>query len=146
MSSLAEKSSPQLTHCSVFCVCGFRQDNLDIYVDNGILSAIEEWLEPSEMDASLPPLDVQKSMIGVLERLDVDAGLIDRLRECKVGRVVKYMSTDEDVLPDLKKRCQRLIGESAGKRNAAEPILVLISAFLLTPLSFASRQTNGRPS
>lgn len=55
-----------------------RTDLQDVFLDNGILVAIHAWMEPSDVDGTLPPLDVQKSMLGVLEKYDVDANFIDR--------------------------------------------------------------------
>ncbi|KAI9010121.1 hypothetical protein DFJ74DRAFT_685922 [Hyaloraphidium curvatum] len=86
-----------------------RSDSREIFLDNDILKAIGAWLAPSEHDGSLPPLDVQRAMVGVLEKYDVDDNLMDRLRECTVGRVVMYLTKDEDVMPDIKARCQRLV-------------------------------------
>jgi transcription factor SPN1 len=55
-----------------------RMDTMDIYLDNGILTAIMAWLEPSEVDGSLPPLDVQRNMVTILEKYDVDKDFVDR--------------------------------------------------------------------
>lgn len=55
-----------------------RTDKQDVMLENDVLTAIKAWLEPSEVDGSLPPLDVQKAMLSVLEKYEVDADFVER--------------------------------------------------------------------
>jgi hypothetical protein len=83
-----------------------RADYMNSYIEGGVLESIRLWLEPLEADGSLPPLDVQKGLIGVLDKMAIDK---TSLINSRIGRIINHYTKDEDVMPDVKRLCQLLV-------------------------------------
>ncbi|KAI8800692.1 hypothetical protein BJ742DRAFT_840438 [Cladochytrium replicatum] len=76
-------------------------------LENGIALAIQMWLEPLD-DKSLPSLDIQRSMMNACDKLPFS---VHQLRECKLGRVVKFYTAHPRVVPEIKREASALISK-----------------------------------
>ncbi|TPX46573.1 hypothetical protein SeMB42_g03644 [Synchytrium endobioticum] len=64
-----------------------RKHLYDVYIDNEMLSAIKEWLEPLRPDGLLPSLNIQQTLMDGLAQMPITA---DHLRSSGVARVIKF--------------------------------------------------------
>ncbi|KAF9571997.1 Transcription factor iws1 [Mortierella alpina] len=77
------------------------------FLDNGILEAMREWLEPLR-DGSLPSLDIIQDFMDILDILPIQT---DHLVNSGVGRVVFfYTKVDESrITPTIKRKAESLV-------------------------------------
>ncbi|OBZ83588.1 Transcription factor IWS1 [Choanephora cucurbitarum] len=79
----------------------------DAILDNGLLDVIRLWLEPLP-DRSLPSLDIQSEMLGVLDKLPISG---DHLRESGVGKIVYFYSKSPRIEPAMKRKADQLVAK-----------------------------------
>ena len=75
------------------------------FLENNILEGVKLWLEPLQ-DGSLPPLDIQETLMKLLVDMPVDA---QHLRESLLGRVIKFYTLCDRVPNDVKNKADLLI-------------------------------------
>jgi len=94
-------------------------------VDNNLLEGVRRWLEPLP-DKSLPALNIQREIFGILPTLDIDTAV---LKESKLGRIVLFYTKCKRVTPDIIRTADALmsawsrpiIKRSASYRDRAIP-------------------------
>ncbi|KAJ2159958.1 Transcription factor iws1 [Coemansia sp. RSA 552] len=77
----------------------------EAFLDNNIVDSIRLWLEPLD-DGSLPSLDIQNSMLDILQKLPIRR---DHLRESGVGKIVLFMSKCPRIPEANRRVCEQLI-------------------------------------
>ncbi len=76
-------------------------------LDNNLLGSIRAWLEPLP-DKSLPALNIQRVLFGVLGKLPIET---EHLRESGVGKVVLFYKKSKKPEELIKIQAERLIAE-----------------------------------
>ncbi|KAG9286585.1 hypothetical protein G9A89_005353 [Geosiphon pyriformis] len=76
-------------------------------LENNIMEAIRAWMEPLP-DRSLPPVEIQESMLSALDRLPAT---LDQLRISHIGKVVRFYV----ICPRLSERIRRQAEELHNK-------------------------------
>lgn len=74
-------------------------------MDNNLLEGVKRWLEPLP-DRSLPALNIQKQLFGVLEKMTIDT---ISLKMSGLGRVVVFYSLCERVETPIRRSAEHLI-------------------------------------
>ncbi|WFD26571.1 Transcription factor iws1 [Malassezia nana] len=74
-------------------------------MDNNLLEGVKRWLEPLP-DRSLPALNIQKELFGVLESMSIDT---ISLKMSGLGRVVVFYSLCKRVEPSIRRIAEQLI-------------------------------------
>lgn len=74
-------------------------------LDNNLLEGVKRWLEPLP-DRSLPALNIQKQLFGVLEKMTIDT---ISLKMSGLGRVVVFYSLCKRVETPIKRSAEHLI-------------------------------------
>jgi len=95
-------------------------------VDNNLLEGVRRWLEPLP-DKSLPALNIQREIFGILPTLDIDTAV---LKESKLGRIVLFYTKCKRVTPDITRTADSLVSawsrpiikRSASYRDRAIPM------------------------
>ncbi|WFD05537.1 Transcription factor iws1 [Malassezia vespertilionis] len=75
-------------------------------LDNNLLEGVKRWLEPLP-DRSLPALNIQKQLFGVLEAMTIDT---ISLKMSGLGRVVVFYTLCDRVEKSIKRSAEHLIG------------------------------------
>jgi transcription factor SPN1 len=94
-------------------------------VDNNLLEGVRRWLEPLP-DKSLPALNIQKEIFGILPTLDIDTAV---LKESRLGRIVLFYTKSKRVTSDITRTANSLVSawsrpiikRSASYRDRAIP-------------------------
>ena len=71
-------------------------------MDNNLLEGVKRWLEPLP-DRSLPALNVQKELFGVLETMTIDT---ISLKMSGLGRVVVFYTLCKRVEPSIRRTAE----------------------------------------
>ncbi|KAI9494922.1 hypothetical protein BDB00DRAFT_278511 [Zychaea mexicana] len=79
----------------------------DSILDNNLLDTIRLWLEPLP-DRSLPSLDIQNTMLDILNSLTISSG---HLRESGVGKIVYFYQKSPRVEPRVKRKAEQLVAK-----------------------------------
>ncbi|KAI9248295.1 hypothetical protein BDA99DRAFT_525324 [Phascolomyces articulosus] len=79
----------------------------DSILDNQLLDSIRAWLEPLP-DRSLPSLDIQNSMLDVLNTLSITSG---HLRESGVGKIVYFYQRSPRVESRVRRKAEQLVAK-----------------------------------
>ena len=87
-----------------FCFSDAAQDSI---LDNQLLDTVRLWLEPLP-DRSLPSLDIQNSMLDVLNSLTMTGG---HLRESGVGKIVYFYQKSPRVDPGVRRKAEQLVAK-----------------------------------
>ena len=74
-------------------------------MDNNLLEGVKRWLEPLP-DRSLPALNVQKELFGVLETMTIDT---ISLKMSGLGRVVVFYTLCKRVEPSIRRTAEHLV-------------------------------------
>ncbi|WFD19705.1 Transcription factor iws1 [Malassezia caprae] len=74
-------------------------------MDNNLLEGVKRWLEPLP-DRSLPALNIQRELFGVLESMSIDT---ISLKMSGLGRVVVFYSLCKRVEPSIRRIAEQLI-------------------------------------
>lgn len=74
-------------------------------LDNNLLEGVKRWLEPLP-DRSLPALNIQKQLFGVLESMSIDT---ISLKMSGLGRVVVFYSLCKRVEPAIRRSAEHLV-------------------------------------
>ncbi|KAI9092150.1 hypothetical protein DFS34DRAFT_311439 [Phlyctochytrium arcticum] len=82
-----------------------REQLFDQWLENNVLEGMKLWLEPLP-DASLPSMDIQVQLFGVLERMPIKTG---HLRDSLIGRIVNFYSKCSRITPDVQKIAAQLV-------------------------------------
>jgi transcription factor SPN1 len=90
------------------------------------LEGVRRWLEPLP-DKSLPALNIQREIFGILPTLDIDTAV---LKESKLGRIVLFYTKCKRVTPDITRTADSLVSawsrpiikRSASYRDRAIPM------------------------
>jgi transcription factor SPN1 len=93
------------------------------------LEGVRRWLEPLP-DKSLPALNIQREIFGILPTLDIDTAV---LKESKLGRIVLFYTKCKRVTPDITRTADALVSawsrpiikRSASYRDRAIPTAVM---------------------
>ncbi|ODV97606.1 hypothetical protein PACTADRAFT_121 [Pachysolen tannophilus NRRL Y-2460] len=84
-----------------------RANLADSILDNNLLESVRLWLEPLP-DASLPAYEIQRTLIEALPQLPIKT---IHLRESGLGKVMIFYQKSKRVEPNLKRICEKLIGD-----------------------------------
>ncbi|KZT22060.1 transcription factor iws1 [Neolentinus lepideus HHB14362 ss-1] len=96
-------------------------------IDNNLLEGVRRFLEPLP-DRSLPALNIQKEIFGILSKLEyIDSAV---LKESRLGRVVLFYTKSKRVTPDVARAAETLVSKwsrpiikrSASYRDRVIPI------------------------
>lgn len=89
------------------CICAHlcRTHLQQAIMDNNLLEGVKRWLEPLP-DRSLPALNIQKELFGVLESMSIDT---ISLKMSGLGRVVVFYSLCKRVEPPIRRIAEQLI-------------------------------------
>ncbi|KAI8142884.1 hypothetical protein BJV82DRAFT_110237 [Fennellomyces sp. T-0311] len=79
----------------------------DSILDNQLLDTIRLWLEPLP-DRSLPSLDIQNSMLDILNSLTMSSG---HLRESGVGKIVYFYQRSPRVEARVRRKAEQLVAK-----------------------------------
>ncbi|KAI7848649.1 hypothetical protein BDC45DRAFT_522762 [Circinella umbellata] len=79
----------------------------DSILDNQLLDGIRLWLEPLP-DRSLPSLDIQNSMLDILNTLSMSSG---HLRESGVGKIVYFYQKSPRVESRVRRKAEQLVAK-----------------------------------
>lgn len=74
-------------------------------MDNNLLEGVKRWLEPLP-DRSLPALNIQRQLFGVLESMSIDT---ISLKMSGLGRVVVFYSLCQRVEPPIRRVAEHLV-------------------------------------
>jgi transcription factor SPN1 len=113
-------------------LCIHRSSLWQSIVDNNLLEGVRRWLEPLP-DKSLPALNIQKEIFGILPTLDIDTAV---LKESKLGRIVLFYTKCKRVTPDITRTADALVSawsrpiikRSASYRDRAIPMADMSAA------------------
>ncbi|CAO3565167.1 unnamed protein product [Mortierella alpina] len=108
------------------------------FLDNGILEAMREWLEPLR-DGSLPSLDIIQDFMDILDILPIQT---DHLVNSGVGRVVFfYTKVDESrITPTIKRKAESLVDKWS------RPIIKLSQDYRDKKISYADEDPTASSS
>ncbi|EPQ54369.1 hypothetical protein GLOTRDRAFT_44118, partial [Gloeophyllum trabeum ATCC 11539] len=77
-------------------------------IDNNLLEGVKRFLEPLP-DRSLPALNIQKEIFGILGKLEyIDSAV---LKESRLGRVVLFYTKSKRVTPDVARTAENLVSK-----------------------------------
>ena len=88
------------------------EQQLEFYLDNGLLTAIRKWLEPLP-DASLPSLDIRRSLLGILQEWKGLGNDPEQLKESGIGRVIMFIHKCPRETEENRATALRLISKSS---------------------------------
>ncbi|ORY28635.1 hypothetical protein BCR39DRAFT_534575 [Naematelia encephala] len=75
-------------------------------VDNGVLEAVRQWLEPIYPSGALPAVGIQKAIFEVLPKMDLDT---TTLKECRLGPIVLFYTKTKRVTPAINRQADDLV-------------------------------------